>query len=58
MTDKPPTALDKFKAALKKKIDARKDILDNRFPEIEDTGETEAGRDARIMDDPTAWRRL
>jgi hypothetical protein len=57
-TKQPSPALAKFVATLKKKMQIRKDILDNRYVAMDDAPETDADRVARIMEDPNAWRKL
>lgn len=50
-----PTKLDLFKELLRKKREARKKIIDERYADLSEYDETEKERHERIMNTPSAW---
>jgi len=55
MTDKPATPFQRAKALIKRKLEERKKMLDERYRDMPEYEESDAERFERINNDPSAW---
>lgn len=55
MTTKPSSAFQRAKALIKRKLEERKKMLDERYRDMPEYEESDAERFERISNDPSAW---